>query len=352
MPENVIAKEVKGDQSSDDDEEVFHDVDRVKEEKEKGKKKQAEAEEKAASLPKSNYDPLKREPKYSNAKDSPIWELVCLSNHCHPTIRFWSEILAKGGSIAYAGDPLLDLGLANFLDRFAYKNPRTGDKAQAHRQRMAQYEKPVTEINFRQGEMPDVARPEEEFLYKYMKERPEKAVRRDAKGGETTAEGEEEDPDMEAFVNEEMDREMKRMAGGFDADDEDLDDQDVDMDIDDEEGEAEISEADGFFSGDDDLEDVAIDGDDEEGEELAEEGSYGSEVGMQDFDAGDDEDEGELLPSEEQTSKNPKKAAKDLRKTKAGTKFASYEEFAHLLEDGLEDGGSKSKRPRDFKGIG
>ena len=42
MPDNVISKEVKGDQSSDDEEEVFHDVDRVKEEKEKGIKKAQE----------------------------------------------------------------------------------------------------------------------------------------------------------------------------------------------------------------------------------------------------------------------------------------------------------------------
>jgi len=32
-----------------------------------------------------------------------------------------------------------------------------------------------------------------------------------------------------------------------------------------------------------------------------------------------------------------------MRKTKLGTKYASYEEFAHLLEDGLDDEIDKPK---------
>ncbi len=89
------------------------------------------------------YDPLKREPKYAMAEGEPMWELVTLARHCHPTISLWATDLLKGELLEYAGDPLLDFGLSNFLDRISYKSPKTAEKIKKHRQRMAQFEKPV-----------------------------------------------------------------------------------------------------------------------------------------------------------------------------------------------------------------
>ena len=89
------------------------------------------------------YDPLKREPKYAHAEDSPLWELAMLAKHCHPTVCIWAEKLLKGEEIEYPGDPLLDFGLSNFLDRIAYKNPKSSEKIANFRTRMASYEKPV-----------------------------------------------------------------------------------------------------------------------------------------------------------------------------------------------------------------
>jgi hypothetical protein len=71
---------------------------------------------------------LKREPKFSNAEKVPMWELVALSTHNHPTIRLWASKLISGDCIEYGGDPLLDFGIANFLDRIAYKNPKSTEK--------------------------------------------------------------------------------------------------------------------------------------------------------------------------------------------------------------------------------
>lgn len=138
LPKNVIsaAAQKSGTLDSDDDEEVFQDVDRVMDEQKKELRK-VEKELIAKIDEKKKYDPLKREPKYSNATNTALWELVVLANHCHPTIRDWAESVSKGKSIYYGGDPLLDLGLSNFLDRIAYKNPRTAEKAHMHRQRMA-----------------------------------------------------------------------------------------------------------------------------------------------------------------------------------------------------------------------
>jgi ribosome biogenesis protein MAK21 len=117
----------------------------------------------------SEYDPIKIEPKFANAEESPLWELATLARHCHPTICKWAEFLLQGSPIEYVGDPLLDFSIANFLDRISYKNPKASDKIDQFRKRMASYEKPVNQIDFHGGERPEVDRQEEEFMYKYMK---------------------------------------------------------------------------------------------------------------------------------------------------------------------------------------
>jgi ribosome biogenesis protein MAK21 len=93
-------------ESDDSDEEHFEDVDRSehsdKKEEEKKVEKKVEPQE---------YDPLKIEPKFCAAATAPLWELVTLARHCHPTICLWAETILKGERIEYGGDPLLDFGL-------------------------------------------------------------------------------------------------------------------------------------------------------------------------------------------------------------------------------------------------
>ena len=244
-----------GSDEGSDDEEVFKDVDRVREEK-----KRAETAERKQQLEQINskysgskpYDPLKREPKYANAENSPMWELASLAYHCHPTVCLWAEKLLSGNLIDYAGDPLLDFGLANFLDRVSYKSPKTAEKAEKYRKRMAQYEKPINEYNFREGEAPETKREEEQFLYKYMQMRAPVA-KREVKKTEGD-ESENEDPELEAFAHAAMEKEMKKMAGGLGADESDAGEE---IEYSDAESEQEggsaagDSEEGGFFSGED-----------------------------------------------------------------------------------------------------
>lgn len=70
--------------------------------------------------------------------------------HSHPTVRLWAEKLCKGEAINYNGDPLLDFGLANFLDRIAYKNPKSAEKLAKlrNKSRMSAIEKPINEYDF------------------------------------------------------------------------------------------------------------------------------------------------------------------------------------------------------------
>nr|CAD2178274.1 unnamed protein product [Meloidogyne enterolobii] len=79
------------------------------------------------SLPKRRnaYDPNARNPLFSGADFSLDTELYTLARHYHPTVASFARTLIQGGSIHYKGDPLIDLSQMRFLDRFAFKNPKT-----------------------------------------------------------------------------------------------------------------------------------------------------------------------------------------------------------------------------------
>ena len=100
------------------------------------------------------------------------------------------------------------------------------------------------------------------------------------------------------------------------------------------------------------------DDDESDGEDLmSDNDSYGSMGGGSDADE-DGMNEGEDLPEDEQDTKKSKKKGRNadaiddskLKKTSFGTKYASYEDFAHLLEEGLDGDDDnnkfKSKKPR------
>lgn len=123
-----------------------------------------------------------------------MWELVMLARHCHPTIALWSSDLLKGELLEYGGDPLLDFGLSNFLDRISYKTPKTDDKIQKHRKRMAQFERPVNEqIAAGKQEI----RQEEQYMHKYFEMKPPKVKATEQEN--LNSEG--EDQDLEAFAD-------------------------------------------------------------------------------------------------------------------------------------------------------
>ena len=54
-----------------------------------------------------------------------------LSCHFHPSVKSFSESVLsekKNHEISYKGDPLRDFTLINFLDRFAFRNPKSAEK--------------------------------------------------------------------------------------------------------------------------------------------------------------------------------------------------------------------------------
>eukprot|EP00727_Mastigamoeba_balamuthi_P005866 m51a1_g19 putative CCAAT/enhancer-binding protein zeta (676) ;mRNA; f:87089-89620 len=71
-----------------------------------------------------SYFPMKRDPRYTNAEKALFWDVVPFTRHCHPTVVKYAEMILAGEQIDFAGDPLQNFTLANFLDRFSFKNPK------------------------------------------------------------------------------------------------------------------------------------------------------------------------------------------------------------------------------------
>ncbi|PBC32396.1 CCAAT/enhancer-binding protein zeta [Apis cerana cerana] len=70
------------------------------------------------------YDPFCRNPLYAGITKSSNTELVTLSKHYHPSVALFANTILEGKLIDYMGDPLEDLSLMRFLDRYVFKNPK------------------------------------------------------------------------------------------------------------------------------------------------------------------------------------------------------------------------------------
>lgn len=123
----------------------------------------------------------------------------------------------QGELLAYAGDPLLDFGIANFLDRISYKNPKSLEKVAKYSsgRRMAATEQPINQYDFSgqggENDVPKDHRQEEEYLYKYFSMRGPKAKKLKAEEDAEADEDGEEDPEMEKFANDIIEKEMRKM---------------------------------------------------------------------------------------------------------------------------------------------
>lgn len=60
----------------------------------------------------------------SNADHVSWWELMVLASHAHPSVATMARTLLSGANIVYNGNPLNDLSLTAFLDKFMEKKPK------------------------------------------------------------------------------------------------------------------------------------------------------------------------------------------------------------------------------------
>ena len=69
---------------------------------------------------------MSREPSFAGAQHSAWWELTLLAQHFHPSVAAMARALLSGNPVRYSGNPLRDLALAAFLDKFIQRTPKVG----------------------------------------------------------------------------------------------------------------------------------------------------------------------------------------------------------------------------------
>ncbi|EPX72936.1 ribosome biogenesis protein Noc1 [Schizosaccharomyces octosporus yFS286] len=126
----------------DDEEEVFRDVEEEEENETSDNEKNTEEQDTKQENKESHgafakpdlsnaYDGRKRDPQYSNADRSCIWEIYPFLSHFHPTVSMLAKQLVQGKKIE--GKPDLSLHtLSHFLDKFAYRNPKKSAAAKGY----------------------------------------------------------------------------------------------------------------------------------------------------------------------------------------------------------------------------
>ncbi|KAL1868727.1 RNA-binding ribosome biosynthesis protein mak21 [Diaporthe australafricana] len=75
---------------------------------------------------KSAYDGRKRDPQYSNADQSCLWEVVPYFKHFHPSVSVFAANLLVRQKVLPKPE-LANHTLMHFLDKFVYKNPKAAD---------------------------------------------------------------------------------------------------------------------------------------------------------------------------------------------------------------------------------
>ncbi|XP_028395866.1 CCAAT/enhancer-binding protein zeta-like isoform X2 [Dendronephthya gigantea] len=285
----------------------------------------------------SGYQANARNPLYSGADNSCLWEVMKLSRHYHPSVSRFAQNLLQGESISYDGDPLSDFTLMRFLDRFVYKNPKKkvqdhgGSLMQPQTISQRQFEQPVNTTAFLNKKEESV-REDEIFFYRYFKQ---KAVEdeRENKNVEKDDASEEDDETLGGFGDEiTMDfagefQKSKTSKQGKNKEYGDSDEEDM---LDDE----EFDYNDMQFS-----EDEMEDSNDEK--KKYSEKDYEKAL-LENLSSDEFSDDGD-------DNSSPKKKKK-FQSSEDTSMFADAEEFAHLLEDsgGFTQGGSEDV---DMRGV-
>ncbi|ESW07382.1 hypothetical protein PHAVU_010G125200 [Phaseolus vulgaris] len=301
-----------------------------------------------SSLP-GGYDPRHREPSYCNAERVSWWELMVLASHAHPSVSTMAKTLLSGANIVYNGNPLNDLSMTAFLDKFVEKKPKQstwhgGSQIEPAKQMDVNNQLIGAEIlSLAEEDVP----PEDLVFHKFYtnkmsstsktKKKKKKSANEEAAeelfdidDGEVDGGDESDNEEIENL----LDSTDPSVGQDSDYDYDDLDevageeDEDLIGDVSDGEMDMDIPSDIGEEEDDAPIDDVGIDDDDDDGIDI--------QVG--DVDDGSDGDGEEV--------------GKRKRKHKSGGKkgvspFASYEEFEHLMED--EDHTEKKASPKKNK---
>ncbi|XP_043284070.1 CCAAT/enhancer-binding protein zeta [Venturia canescens] len=287
------------------------------------------------------YDPFCLNPLRSGAMRTPLAELEALSTHFHPSVALFASTLAQGRPIHYSGDPLEDLNLIRFLDRYVFKNPKKLDdkKVTNSRTPLAQRAKYVPRgvrsvavdseayVNVHEDRIPV----DELFLYRYLQRKNE------SRGWRIK----DEDDDNDSVNSEEFNDLLDSLGGK-----KELDDLDIAADIGSSKKKKKKSEIpDSDDDTENDEESIGSDMSSDGNEEMDEEDMSDIDLeGIDDEDLSDMDfnDEDDSIDETESFKKSTKKVSKPKRKKigKDENVFVAAEEFAEMLE---EQGRAKHK---------
>ncbi|KAJ3560839.1 hypothetical protein NPX13_g9170 [Xylaria arbuscula] len=276
------------------------------------------------------YDGRKRDPEYSNAHLSCLWELLPFLKHYHPSVDVYAKNLLNGEK-ANKKPELANHTLIAFLDKFVYKNAKATDHAKgasimqplaasgqsqvllSSKASMKDIDS-VNSATFWNKKSGDIA-VEDAFFHEYFTQmgKPGQAERQQKRKAKNDATGDEEDDDEEAKEDEIWDA-LVNSRPEIQEDSDDGADFDDMMSLDDSEKE--------FRKAMDDEED-------EDGFNLDD-----SDMEFSDDEIEEDEDE----EAEEPTAKDQKKdgkpeseRAKKRKALKALPLFASADDYAEML---------------------
>jgi len=251
------------------------------------------------------YDPLKREPKFSRARNTPIWELSALAQHVHPTISGGAQTILRSEDFKEgAKNPFQEFSSAELLEQFAYvstikKKTRGGE---------VEKRKPVNTKNFiTKAKVP----PHQQFFQLYFRDRQVAETRKRKEGLRR---------ELESDVDEEQD------PNKLDDDEQEADDffqnyleKDMQMDEDEDGGSgADVDDEDDDDDDDDDGQDDEDCDDDEEDDDGAAEAEAPAAASKK-------------RPLEEIMKLQGRKRTKELKAHTGGSLFASAEDFERFL---------------------
>lgn len=282
------------------------------------------------------YDGRKRDPEYSNAHRSCLWELLPFLRHYHPSVDVYASSLLSGQKATATQKPeLANHTLIAFLDKFVYRNAKAADTgkgisimqpvAAGGQGHILLSSKPsakaagssLNSAEFWNKKSEDVA-VEDVFFHEYFTRigKSEQAERKKSKAGKEAAEGE----DAEEAAEEEIWDALVASRPEVEGESESEADFDDLMSLDDDE----------------DLKKQMAELDEQDGSEDEEEG------GVEFWDDTEDEDEeDELQPvaaAEEEADEKPESEHKKRRKAlKNLPMFASADDYAEMLAQDDDD---------------
>ncbi|KAI2616550.1 CBF-domain-containing protein [Hypoxylon sp. NC1633] len=284
------------------------------------------------------YDGRKRDPEYSNAHRSCLWELLPFLRHFHPSVDVFASQLLSGQKVAQKPE-LASHTLIAFLDKFVYRNAKAvdatkgvsimqpvaaGGQGQILLSRKPSAKAAGSSLNsaeFWNKKSDDVA-VEDVFFHEYFSRvgKSEQAERRKLKADKEAAGGEDGEEAAEDEIWDALVASRPEVEGESESEP-DFDDL-MSLDEDDEDLKQKMAELDGDEGSED-----------EDGVEL-----------WDDSDSDEDEDEGgDLEPqpavgAEEEESEKPEDERKKRRKTLKGLPtFASADDYAEMLAQDDDD---------------